>query len=613
MPMVFSPGESEVRPLNPDEVVYTTAQRIADLLEIDKEDAFLTSADSDTDAVYILGADLRAHGFSAGDSVLVYSDVDPLGKTLTVSSVASSTAGDSAGTGYVKITFTAADLAPATDYQTADNTYVQNQATFTDGKSRGITKAKVDRLILRAQDIIDNKTHNAWRPYLVVGEYINFDTYKPYRRRYYTDYVGTAPLLFRNVQQVLRMELWQGDDYREVGSAECRVKIVDNTLLDTTDYLFLAPGGGGFASLQIGTGTTNWRADFDVLTTAQNLADLVNKESRRGKTALAFSPAFTLEGSSTNVAVHNEFLASANADYGRGIVKITSMRPSAAGETCTVATTNLSALSISQTFEDTATATGAVVAGVLTVDTTDGFANHGLLMTGSETEVFVASYTSLNAATGVLINFAGGYESGQTTLVVDTIDATTVFDIGDSVYDNKGNKVGVLTAVAANLLTFGDSPTLIELSDDEELYRGQFTGVTDIGPAGFTAAMANGVSVFARRLQVDFQGSSSVGDNARLRDWWLDSESGIVYFNNSYPFFEWNAIKAAYIYGERYVEKAIEDVCTKMVAIELLMGDDRSVLIPEGTQNVDLTSKIQLWQRDIDATLPRYREVVVFE
>ena len=71
-------------------------------------------------------------------------------------------------------------------------------------------------------------------------------------------------------------------------------------------------------------------------------------------------------------------------------------------------------------------------------------------------------------------------------------------------------------------------------------------------------------------------------------------------------------MKASYIYGERYVEKAIEDVCTKMVAIELLMSADRSVLIPEGTQNVDLTSKIQLWQRDIEATLPRYREVVVF-
>ena len=32
----------------------------------------------------------------------------------------------------------------------------------------------------------------------------------------------------------------------------------------------------------------------------------------------------------------------------------------------------------------------------------------------------------------------------------------------------------------------------------------------------------------------------------------------------------------AYIYGERYLEQAIEDICTKMVAIELLMSDDRA-------------------------------------
>ena len=87
---------------------------------------------------------------------------------------------------------------------------------------------------------------------------------------------------------------------------------------------------------------------------------------------------------------------------------------------------------------------------------------------------------------------------------------------------------------------------------------------------------------------------------------------GIIYFNNSYPFFEWNAIKASYIYGERYLEQAIEDACTKLVAIDLLMSDDRSVLIPEGSQNVDLASKIQLYRADIDKTMARYKEVVLF-
>jgi hypothetical protein len=44
----------------------------------------------------------------------------------------------------------------------------------------------------------------------------------------------------------------------------------------------------------------------------------------------------------------------------------------------------------------------------------------------------------------------------------------------------------------------------------------------------------------------------------------------------------------------------------------MLLSDDRSILIPEGSQNVDLTSKIQLYKQDAENTLLRYKEVVVF-
>ena len=50
----------------------------------------------------------------------------------------------------------------------------------------------------------------------------------------------------------------------------------------------------------------------------------------------------------------------------------------------------------------------------------------------------------------------------------------------------------------------------------------------------------------------------------------------------------------------------------KMVCSELLMADDRSVLIPEGSQNVDLGSKIQLWRKEAAEILNRYKEIVVF-
>jgi hypothetical protein len=550
MPQVFSPGEGETRPLDPSSIVYTTAQKVADLLDIGPQEAIATSYDSDTDGVYVTGNDYRNIGFSVGDSILVYSDADPLGFERTITAITSSING-------VKLAFSG--NVTAADYQTADNTFIQNQASFSNGRTRGITKSKVESIILRMQDHIDNKTHNAWRPYLVQAEYINFDTYKPYRRRYYTDYVGTSPLLFRNVQQVLRLELWQGDDYREIAAAEARIKIENYATL-SNDSIYLSPGNGSMATLTVGTGTTQWRSDFDKTTTAQNLADLINKEDRVGKTDVVFSPNFTLEGSTSNVAVHNEFLATANSDYGTGTVKVTSMRQTSAGETCSIAVTDTTSIEISQTSTSSAysasVSSTTVTLGYIYEDSiatieasnTTSFAEKGLLQIGNE----VLSYTGKTA----------------TTFHPDT---------------------GAVTAF------------------------GTFTGCANVNGTPLTTLNTTGTLISQHRLSVDLHGGSASGDQGRLRDWWIDHEMGIIYFNNSYPFFEWNAIKTSYIYGERYVDKAIEDICTKMVAIDLLMSDDRSVLIPEGTQNVDLASKIQLYRADIDRTFPRYIEVVTFE
>ena len=525
MPVVFSPGEPETRPLDPDAIVYTTAQKVADYLAIGPQDAVLVSADSESDRVYVNGADYRTIGFEVGDIMYIYSDAQALGIEKTITSIAEG------GANGVALYFTGSFS--TSDYQAADNTYVQNLSSFTNGsvgRQRGMTKAIVETRIKEVQDRIDNLTHNAWRPYLVSAEYINFDTYKPYRRRYYTDYVGTAPLLFRNVQQILRLELWQGDDYREIGGAEVRILIPEDVRA-ISGSIVMSPGNGSAATLTAGTSTSQWRADFDSTTAAQNLADLINKEDRVSKAAVDFAPAFTLEGSTSNVAVHNEFLATANADYGTGKVKVTSMRPVKAGETCSIVTTD-STITFDQTQTNTATFT-SLASTTINVDSTSGFAKAGVCVDASG-DVFRYTGTTATSFTGCVI------------------------------------------VVGSALSSIGGAIT------------------QDI-------------------LQVDLQGGSSSGDVGRLRDWWLDHEAGIIYFNNSYPFFEWNAIKAAYIYGERYLEKAIEEAATKMVAVDLLMSDDRSVLIPEGTQNVDIAAKVQLLTQEVEKILSRYIEVVVFE
>jgi len=555
MPAVFSPGEVETRPLHPEEIVYTNAQKVADLLGVGPGEAVLVGADSATDGVFVTGNDFREHGFSTGDTIFIYSDDDPLGIEKKISAPTTHTTG-------VKLPFESGTVTAAT-YTVAKNTYVQNTASFT-AKRRGVTKAHVEQRIKEVQDRIDNYTHNAWRPYIVAAEYINFDTYKPYRRRYFTDYVGTAPLLFRNVQQILRIEMWQGENYREIGSAEARLEIVDYTAL-ASDAVYMSPGGGGFAKLAVGTGTQQWDATFDKVTAAQNLADLINHEDRTGRGTVAFdttasfaSPdgtTFTLPDASTSTGsrsmfVNHEFLATANSDYGNGKLKITSMRQTKGGESASIAVSDSTNLAISQTTSV------EVASGV--IDATPG----------------VGAFTITFANTADEDNRASSFLDYGIVRGVNPEGGVCII----------GYRANSGTVLSQGILLHGT------FSDDDTFDWTQHKFQSDIGAF-----------------------SDAGGDQGRLKDWWLDHEMGIIYFNNSYPFFEFNAIKASYIYGERYLEKAIEEAATKLVAVDLIMADDRSVLIPEGSQNITLAQKAEMWKKEANSILTRYKEVVVFE
>ena len=207
--------------------------------------------------------------------------------------------------------------------------------------------------------------------------------------------------------------------------------------------------------------------------------------------------------------------------------------------------------------------------------------------------------------------------------------AGTGYRVGDIITIDSGNKDATLTITNIDAITgatitavdtssFADAGVVL-LGSEVFKYTGKtatsFTGCDNqVGTPLTTLNTYSGTDSFSQtRFKLDLVGGSLSGDNARLKDWWLDHEMGIIYFNNSYPFFEWNAVKVSYIYGERYLEKAIEEAATKLVAADLLMSDDRSVLVPEGTQNVDLASKIQLYRKEAQEILNRYREVVVFE
>lgn len=81
----------------------------------------------------------------------------------------------------------------------------------------------------------------------------------------------------------------------------------------------------------------------------------------------------------------------------------------------------------------------------------------------------------MDVSSGVAVNAGGGIAAGnQTTIPVDTVDATLHFDVGDLVLDNTGATVGTVQSVTATLITLLAN-NIVGLADDELLFKRQPT------------------------------------------------------------------------------------------------------------------------------------------
>ena len=338
MPQTFNPGHRPSSPLHPDELVYCSVDDVANFLQLPLPDPVALSGDSTIVGselkLPITGANYRRWKIEAETSITVYDDADALGKTYTVSSV------ESAGGGNVNIVV---PVIGAESFTTANSAQIQVNSAFTNSKERGLTKSQVETLIREKQDYIDTVCRMAWRPHLVADEYQNFTTFKPYRRRYYTDYVGAVYLRNRSVQRILRLSVWQGDKYRELGSSVIKIA-VKSVEMGSNDALFICPGVAHAATLNRGKNSHQWDGDFGDKTTAQNIADLINKDKATSRSSVAIG---TLKEHQKNLNVHDEFLATANSDEGDGIVMLSSMRSTEEGEDITIATNNPNAFEFS--------------------------------------------------------------------------------------------------------------------------------------------------------------------------------------------------------------------------------------------------------------------------
>lgn len=97
----------------------------------------------------------------------------------------------------------------------------------------------------------------------------------------------------------------------------------------------------------------------------------------------------------------------------------------------------------------------------------------------------------------------------------------------------------------------------------------------------------------------------------RANDFWVDYDRGIIYIKAYYGVVGPLKLRIKYRYGEDIVPKMVEDIATKMVAIDILTGESRAVMLPEGSSGLSYQQKIDTWKEQINETLNSLKEFKV--
>lgn len=80
-------------------------------------------------------------------------------------------------------------------------------------------------------------------------------------------------------------------------------------------------------------------------------------------------------------------------------------------------------------------------------------------------------------------------------------------------------------------------------------------------------------------------------DSGRNADWWVIGNHGKIFFKKNWPYLKNNSVRVTYLSGASRVPAEIHDAATKLVAAEILVHDDNSIIIAETGANIDLKTK----------------------
>ncbi len=126
----------------------------------------------------------------------------------------------------------------------------------------------------------------------------------------------------------------------------------------------------------------------------------------------------------------------------------------------------------------------------------------------------------------------------------------------------------------------------------------------------FSASAGDKLEIWDGSSYTDYIASKTEG---RADDFWVDYERGIVYINSRYLTYTSGTVpvRIKYRYGDTIVNRLIEEIATKMVAIQILSMESRSIIIPEGSAQLNYGERIKLWREENEEDLARFKEFQV--
>tara|TARA_R100000656_G_scaffold106209_1_gene78353 strand:- start:701 stop:1807 length:1107 start_codon:yes stop_codon:yes gene_type:complete len=216
----------------------------------------------------------------------------------------------------------------------------------------------------------------------------------------------------------------------------------------------------------------------------------------------------------------------------------------------------------------------------------------------------IAEYTPSDTVETYTLAFHVGPAGG--TRITFTLTENSV----NGFYNHLGNKTSVLQICSAINETYpaDTAQFTLENSAKATTNTGMNSGSYNISDFFYAAPSHDGTKVKISSLlpsdagticsidevigstttPISFVDKESYG---REEEFWTINEEGRIFFRTKYPFFQNHSVKVTYLTGAKRVPATIHEAATKLVAAEVLLNDDNTVLIAETGANIDLKTK----------------------